>query len=90
MCTHLNTVLQAVELSPNISLVLDRICTNAPLFVRIVVESRKAYLPAGIGNLASSLANCARNVVSMAYTALVEGHAGRHARRVFIGTHRSS
>lgn len=35
MCTYLNTVLQAVELSPNISPVPDRICTNAPLFVRI-------------------------------------------------------
>ena len=32
--THLNTVLQAVELSPLVSLVLEAVRQNAPLFVR--------------------------------------------------------
>ena len=78
MYKYLDTVLQAVELSANVSLTLDEFCTNAPLFVGIVVESRKAYLPAGIGDLAASLANCMRVVVSMACTLLTEGHAGRY------------
>lgn len=77
MYKYLDTVLQAVELSANVSLTLDEFCIYAPLFVGIVVESRKTYLPAGIGDLAASLANCMR-VVSMACTLLTEGHAGRY------------
>jgi hypothetical protein len=78
MYKYLDTVLQAVELSANVSLTSDKFCINAPLFVVIVMESRKAYLPAGIGDLAASLANCTRDVVSMACTLLTVGHAVRY------------
>ena len=55
--THLNTVLQAVELSPLVSIVP----TQHPAICARIPECQKlAHLPAGICDLAASLANYAR------------------------------
>ena len=54
---------KTVKLLPNLSLALDTI-SPSPLFVGGPLRFFKAHLPARVGNLAASLANYTRQVVS--------------------------
>ena len=67
---------QAVELFEHINMILDPFPAEAPLFVGVRKNCCKAYLPAGIRDLAASLADCARKAVSMACTVLMERDTG--------------
>ena len=55
---------------------------EAPLFVGVRKNCCKAYLPAGIRDLAASLAHCARKAVSMACTVLTDRDTGSCKARV--------
>lgn len=63
-------------------MILDPFPAEAPLFVGVRKNSCKAYLPAGIRDLAASLADCARRAVSMACTVLTDRDTGSCKARV--------
>lgn len=60
-------MLEAVELSPNLSPFLNTTWTIAPPFVGISERVCIAHLPARISDLAAGLANCARTIISMVF-----------------------
>ena len=63
-------------------MILNPSPAEAPLFVGVRKNCCKAYLPAGIRDLAASLADCARKAVSIACTVLTDRDTGSCKARV--------
>ena len=63
-------------------MILNPFFAEAPLFVGVRKNCCKAYLPAGICDLAASLADCSRKPVSMGFTVLTDRVVGSCMARV--------